>query len=222
MDERSTDNFAYSDRGRKTPTHSNNLSRSKISARVSPFNQPPVPVSPSSSMSAQIEHTSWAASSSSPHSSHERTLIPPPNKPRPYAPGLAMRKAKTDEYDPFSRLVPIDNYTLMKEKEDAKVLDTWTTIDPDTKTRSWDRQITEERSRLGSTEGLQRTESWSLPSSSWNAASVMSSGQGSSHGGWATSERGGNGNYPSEYSVDRRFENPTLDVDPEVRVSQKP
>jgi len=145
-------------------------------------------------------------------------LMPPPTQPRTYAHGLATRKPKVDEYDPLGRLVPKDIYPLRKEKEDAAVTGTWTTIDPEDNRRNWD--------TVKKREWLQN-DSYGSPSMSqtskvdshrdlWdrrNRSSAADSDEAKTSPGWATPR------VEADRLVDPRFEDPELDVDPEVRVS---
>lgn len=140
--------------------------------------------------------------------------MPPPSPPRTFAPGLALRKPKVNPYDPQNRLAPKEEYSFMRERQDAVVRGAWTAIDPDSGTRLWDRRHhaeVEERAQARS-EGRVISRASSARPDPWS--------------GWASSTT-------SEYSdvqsvksesnstipatIDARFENPDLDVDPEVR-----
>ncbi len=58
---------------------------------------------------------------------------------RSLAPGLALKKVKVDPYDPEGVHQPSDDYILLEEKKDAEVTGTWTSIDPDDDSRSYDK-----------------------------------------------------------------------------------
>lgn len=224
--------YASSDRRPSGSASSHSYHGSDIPVQHVPRGLPPVPMSPQqrwgfdcsaalsqspqASTSAEFRHTSWAASIPSAHSGFDRFSMPPPNEPRSYAPGLALRKPKMDEYDPLGRLVPRDEYTHMKDKDDAELRGAWTTIDPEDKTRNWDRLREEERSQSGSAESFSRRGPWSR----WNTSSIANSNQGIDRASWPAPQGEGDRFYPANSSVDPCFEDPELDVDPEVRVSQ--
>ena len=128
--------------------------------------------------------------------------MPPP---RAFAPGLAARKPKVNPYDPEGREVPINDYSYMKEKESVEVSGTWSTIDSENNTRQWDQQFEQEQlAKNKASPDDNTTSSFRVapkdPSVRW-AGEQIAGGEG---------ERGTN-------EVDNRFENPDLDVDPEVR-----
>ena len=142
--------------------------------------------------------------------------MPPPSPPRMFAPGLAIRKPKIDPYDPQNGLVPKEEYTFMRERQDAGLRGAWTAIDPDSGTRLWDKRHhaeVAEREQARS-EGRTVSRASSVRPDPWS--------------GWASSatdpaEFGGTHSIKSESlsttsaAVDTRFENPDLDIDPEVR-----
>ncbi len=168
----------------------------------------------------EFGHHHRAAYGSSNHSGLDGILMPPPSQPRLHAPGLAKRKAKVDEYDPLGRLIPKDFYPLRKEKEDAAVTGTWTTIDPDDNLRSWDTLKKQERSQSDSHGSPSMSQTSTVESHKElqdrrNSSSVAASNEDTTNLGWATSH------YDPEKLVDSRFEDPELDVDPEVRVSNR-
>ena len=142
--------------------------------------------------------------------------MPPPPPPRMFAPGLAIRKPKVDPYDPQSRLAPKVEYTFMRERQDAEVRGAWTAIDPDTGARLWDKRHhaeVAEREQARS-EGRLASRASSVRPAPW-------SGSGSPNKDPA--ELGDTGSIiPDSISttsrtVDPRFENLGLDIDPEVR-----
>lgn len=144
--------------------------------------------------------------------------MPPPSQPRTYAPALALRKAKVDEYDPLGRLITKDLYPLSKEQEDAAITGTWTTIDPEDNSRNWDALKQQERSQSGSYGGPSMSQTSSANSQRYlwdrrNSSSAADFDEPTTNVGWATS------NHEVERFVNPRLEDPEIDVDPEVRVS---
>lgn len=140
--------------------------------------------------------------------------MPPPSPPRMFAPGLALRKPKVNPYDPQNRLVPKDEYSFMRERQDAEVRGAWTAIDPDSGTRLWDKRHhaeVEERAQARS-EGRPTSRASSVRPDPW-------SGWASSTTSEFTDVQGVKSESMSTISAgfDARFENPDLDVDPEVR-----
>lgn len=140
--------------------------------------------------------------------------MPPPSPPRTFAPGLALRKPKVNPYDPQNRLAPKEKYSFLREQQDAELRGAWTAIDPDSGTRLWDKRHhaeVEERAQAR-LEGRAISRNSSVRPDPWS--------------GWAfstTSEFNDVQSVKSESNptmsaaVDSRFENPDLDVDPEVR-----
>ncbi|KAI9879109.1 MAG: hypothetical protein M1830_009562 [Pleopsidium flavum] len=226
VDERMLDS---PDRHLNVPASSHDSRRSRIPIQHPPPGLPPVPVSRQEgsdfddraavtqprpgSTSAVFGHTSWAATKTSPRSAFHRISMPPPSKHRSYAPGLALRKPKVDEYDPLGRLVPGDEYTLLRDKYDVELRGAWTTIEPENQTRNWDKLRKVERSQSGSAKSFSSRDPWSR----WNTTSAGTSDLGSDLAGWATPQGEGDRISPPNTSVDPRFEDPELDVDPEVR-----
>ncbi|KAI9786295.1 MAG: hypothetical protein M1835_003101 [Candelina submexicana] len=133
--------------------------------------------------------------------------MPPPSQPRAFAPGLAPKKPKLNPYDPQSMYVLQDEYSFVKEKQDAPLRGTWSTIDPESGKRTWDKLHYEEKSV--------RSQSGSRGHSTPRAAIPTDS---SSEGELGTSGDGYKaGKFERYRGVDPRFENPDLDIDPEVR-----
>lgn len=140
--------------------------------------------------------------------------MPPPSPPRTFAPGLALRKPKVNPYDPQNRLAPKGEYTFWKERQDAEVRGAWTAIDPDSGTRLWDKRHhaeVAEREHARS-EGRATSRAPSVRPDPWS--------------GWASSTKSDFGDVQSLKSESisttsaamvTRFENPDLDIDPEVR-----
>ena len=143
--------------------------------------------------------------------------MPPPSPPRAFAPGLAIRKPKTDPYDPQGRLAPKDEYTFMRERQDAEVRGAWTSIDFETRTRQWDERHHAEvaERELARSEGRSTSRASSVRQNPWS--------------GWATPStvdpygKSDTHSIKSDFvsatsaTVDARFEDPDLDIDPEVR-----
>lgn len=195
------------------------LARSSPQRSIIPYRGEPDTMSTRGSTLTEFGDDPQAAYGSSNRSACDGPLMPPPSQQsRSYARGLAMKKSKVDEYDPLGRLVPKDIYLLRKEKEDAVVTGTWTTIDPEDNRRNWD--TVKKRERL-------QNDSYGSPSMSqtskvdshrdlWdrcNRSSAADSDEATTSPGWATPR------VEADRLVDPRFEDPELDVDPEVRVS---
>ena len=127
-----------------------------------------------------------------------------------FAAGLALKKKAVDPYDPEGILTPKDDYTLLKEKQDARVTGTWTTIDPDDNTRGFDEKWYEQRSQVGSSRAsfTSKTPYTGTPRS--HADLFPSPGNG-------FQLRQNIGDVRKPFILDERFENPDIDVDPEVR-----
>ncbi|KAI9696773.1 MAG: hypothetical protein M1836_005135 [Candelina mexicana] len=132
--------------------------------------------------------------------------MPPPSQPRQFAPGLAPKKPKVDAYDPKSMYVPPDEYSFVKDKQDAPLRGTWSTIDPESGKRTWDKLHYEEK-RV-------RSESGSRGHSTPRAATPADS---SSEGALGTGDDYKASQSERNRGIDSRFENPDLDIDPEVR-----
>lgn len=151
-------------------------------------------------------------------SAFDELLMPPPSQPRAYAPGLAMRKPKTDEYDPLGRLIPQDLYPLQKDKEDTVVTGTWTTIDTEFNQRNWDALGQQERSESRSYDSSSsRGVSDVYPRRVLRDRDITSS---VAHSNETATNLGSTTLHGKvENLVDSRFEDPELDIDPEIRVS---
>ena len=167
---------------------------------------------------------SRAASIKSTRASFEQTTVPPPLKPRLYAPALALKAGPVDDYDPLGRLNPRDGYKLMKEQRDMDVKGTWTTIDTERKARYWDKQKREERTNSTSYDGSSTSQKGSgssnrYPHSRSETALVANSDHAKINAGWATPHGNPEMSEQRNYPVDPRFEDPELDIDPELRVS---
>ncbi len=165
-----------------------------------------VPDSPGSSNASRHSIPSSAPHVSYGSASAHDDPMPPPPQPRSFAPGLAPKKPKVNEYDPKLMYALQDEYSLLQQKQDAPLRGSWTTIDPGNHERKWDklhheqkRARSESQSRDGSTPGA------SIPGGGFAPAGFSS---GSNHQESRVDAYGG---------LDPRFENPDIDVDPEVR-----
>ncbi|KAI9793271.1 MAG: hypothetical protein M1816_000692 [Peltula sp. TS41687] len=127
-----------------------------------------------------------------------------------FAAGLGMMKKKVDPYDPEGLLTPKDDYTFLKEKQDARVAGTWTTIDPENSTRGFDEKWHEQRSQAGSSRASFTSESryTGSPRSSSNLFPSRADGSQPDEAGSIA---------PKAVMLDERYENPDIDVDPEIR-----
>jgi len=96
--------------------------------------------------------------------------LPPVPPQRSFAPGLAIRKPAVDPYNPTASTAAADTVSFFRpETEDEPTRGTWTTIDPDTGTRTWDEEFRRQRSerdndtssvRSASTRMSTATDSW--------------------------------------------------------------
>ena len=175
-------------------------------------------IPPLGSTSTDVRYDSLAAYGRPDPPPFDGLSMPLPDQPRVHAPGLAIRKPKVDEYDPLGRLIPKDLYSLQIEKEDAAVSGTWTTIDPEENLRNWD--VLKQRERSESTAYGSPSMSQSSNVRSFrdmrdrrSTSSKAYSDEATTNHSWAPShgELG--------MLVDPRFEDPELDVDPDIRVS---
>ena len=136
---------------------------------------------------------------------------------RSFAPGLALRKAKVDPYDPKGLLNVTDKYTLLKNKQDAEVRGTWTTIDPDGHQPTFDRRWNARRSTAGTTEA-----SLTSGSQTPNATTARQwSRSTTAEHAWSRPRLGSDDQVTSQQlsddEIDERLEDPEIEVDPEIR-----
>lgn len=105
-------------------------------------------------------------------SSKKFRSMPPPPVPsqRSFAPGLAIRKPAVDPYNPTASTAAADTLSFFRtETEDESTRGTWTTIDPDTGTRTWDEEFHRQRSERGNDNSSVRSTStrMSTATDSW-------------------------------------------------------
>ena len=126
---------------------------------------------------------------------------------RAFAPGLAIKNEAVDPYDPKRLLKPEDKYTLLKEKDNAKPSGTWTTMDPDDNSRGFDPRWHGHGSRGENSRTRIRSEPTEMDITS--STSQLSLNE--------QSTLLDNDDVPRTATLDERFENPDIDVDPEIR-----
>ncbi|KAI9718613.1 MAG: hypothetical protein M1812_004064 [Candelaria pacifica] len=177
------------------------------SDKSSDISQSPYQVSDSQAYGTS-RRLSFTTASALPHgqmSPHRNPMLPPP-QPRQFAAGLALKKPKINEYDPMSMFKPQDEYSFVKDKQDAPLRGTWSTIDPESRKRTWDKLHYEERG-VQSEKGFRAT----------LAPGAATPAENSSIAGCGTGGDDKAGNANAHEGLDPRFENPDIDVDPEVR-----
>ncbi|KAI9816258.1 MAG: hypothetical protein M1827_001859 [Pycnora praestabilis] len=187
--------------------------------RFSPAPFSPVPFSPPNLNADSATRNSRVGSIALSQRSSRLSVIsmPSPLTSRSWAPGLSIKGPKIDPYDPLSRLAPKDEYTLLKEKEDAELRGAWTTIDSKEHKRSWD--------RLGKEEINERSRSLSESPGAYRRETVLRvtpTGLSSKRRELSFPRIANPTNERSETSsedpdIDSRFENPELDIDSEIR-----
>ncbi len=139
----------------------------------------------------------------------------PPMETRSFAPGLAPRRPKVDEYDPLGYLAPKKRYSLLAGQEDAEVKKAWISVDPSDNTRSWDMTTDKQTSRSASNvSGPSGTERHS------RQPSLAGSDTATVNSGWATTVSNPETADQSTNVANPDFEDMALDVDPEIRVGR--
>lgn len=103
-------------------------------------------------------------------SSKKSWSMAPPPKPekRAWAPALAPKKPAVDPYDPEGQGVSSNYAFLLNEVEDELVQGTWTTIDPATGTRQWDRAFREQQQLDPKSENSSSQSHYKTPSNGGN------------------------------------------------------
>ena len=197
--------------GRSAPRSSMSIAKADATSRQLPEVEGTSCDSSESGWSA-----SWAGSASSDRQSNSSGVTVAGPLWQRFAPGLAPRKQKIDPYDPLGLMAPKDDYTLMKEKEDAELRGAWTTMDPFTQKVNYDRNWhTERRPKTQSNYSVRDSLSKKLPPGMPDTAPTGASG---------STDTGENedlrhsGRTPS---FNDRFENADLDIDPEIRAKFK-
>ncbi|KAI9882417.1 MAG: hypothetical protein M1823_005837 [Watsoniomyces obsoletus] len=142
---------------------------------------------------------------------------------RAFAPGLGVKKPKVDPYDPTAMLAAKDDYTFLKHKQSAEVRGTWTTIDPDSERRKFDQRWYEQRRQAASGSGSNASGTQTpIAGPSGLASNTASSIRDVQHPSDRPQSSGTSEMSMEPMHVDERFEDPNLDIDPEVRAEFRP
>ena len=206
----------------KEPINSISMSRSYRSRRCEH--------SPSSSESAStyagytssVRRLTPSQSSASECSFTSNIMAPPPVPIRTFAPGLALRKPKVDPYDPERQMVPKNEFSFLANKESPRVQGTWSVIDPEGGKRHWDKAFESEKleEQRAKSEGRSYSRTRQACHASRNPwarlATLECNDFGDKKSSTSFREPRSNSNFDAS---DWRFEDPNLDVDPEVRDS---